>query len=138
MISGFEYHWPQIRIPCNTMSLSLLFRCWQVIFIHPFGIAVCVLNGLLTRKNDQIMRWCISKTHSGIATVLDSVAFCYVLLPRPPWYSILHLRYHTSSFAHPRITYLCSIISTYRTCTSAHLGIYRIYPRIPIYFSTLP
>ena len=44
-------------------------------------ITMCVLNRLRTGQYDQIMRWWSSKPHSGIATVLDSVAYGYVLLP---------------------------------------------------------
>ena len=45
-----------------------------------YMILVCVLTSLWTGKYDQIMRWWSSKPQSGIATVLDSVAYCYVLL----------------------------------------------------------
>ena len=44
-------------------------------------IDVCVLTGLRNGQYDQIMRWWSSKPHSGIATVLDSVDYCYLRLP---------------------------------------------------------
>ena len=45
MISGFNYHWPPIRIPCITMSLALFLRWGKVIVIYLFDISVwrCLL-----------------------------------------------------------------------------------------------
>ena len=52
--------------------------------LSQFQLTVCVfvLTGLRTGQYDQIMRWWSSNPQSGIATVLDSVDYCYVILPR--------------------------------------------------------
>ena len=68
---------------------------------------------------------------SVIATVLDSVAYCYVLLPCLPCYSNPQLSFHTRSFAHLGVTHLRPRISTYRTGSTSHPGISHICPIIP-------
>ena len=55
---------------------------------------VCVLTGIQTEQYDQIMRWWDSKPQSGISQVLDSAAYCYVILPHRPCYHIPHRIYH--------------------------------------------
>ena len=51
MISGFDYNWTPIRIPCSTMSLDLLVRCLQVIVIDPFDIDVGICSLIVLDKN---------------------------------------------------------------------------------------
>ena len=51
---------------------------------------ICVLTGLRTDQYDRIMRWWISKTQSGIDIVLESAAYCFLILPRRPCYSSPH------------------------------------------------
>ena len=63
-------------------------------------------TGIRTGKYYRIMRWWSSKPQSGIPTVLDSVAYCCVRLPRLPRYSIPCLSYHTRSFDHPGVSCL--------------------------------
>ena len=52
------------------------------------------------------------QTRSGIATVLDSAAYCYVRLPCLPWYSSPHRSYHMRSFAHPGVVCIQPSIPT--------------------------
>ena len=59
-----------------------------IIYSVSVCMCVCVLTGLQTEQYDQIMRWWGSKPQSGIAQVLDSAAYCYVILPHRPCYSI--------------------------------------------------
>ena len=55
----------------------------EAIRFHPQW-DVCVFTGLRAGQYDQIMRWWISTPQSEMATALDSVAYCYVLIPRLP------------------------------------------------------
>ena len=84
-----------------------------------------------------------------VTTVLDSVAYCYLLLPYLPFYSIPHLRSHTRSSAHPGIACLRTRISAYRTRSNANPGVsclrpsilttrYAYLPYPSPYFATLP
>ena len=100
---------------------------WLMVEPH---ITMCVLNRLRTGQYDQIMRWWSSKPHSGIATVLDSVAYGYVLLPWLPCYSIPHLSYPTRSFSHLGVACLKISISIYHTRSSVHPDVSLICPRI--------
>ena len=95
-----------------------------------------MLTGLQTGNYDQIMRWWSSKPQSGIATVLGSVTYCYVLLYCLPCYSSSHFKYHTRSFYHQGVACLRPRISTKRTISSSHPGIYHLRPRIPTSHST--
>ena len=90
-----------------------------------------MLTGIRTGKYYRIMRWWSSKPQSGIPTVLDSVAYCCVRLPRLPRYSIPCLSYHTRSFDHPGVSCLHPIISAYRTRSFAHPSVSRLHPSIP-------
>ena len=67
---------------------------------------VCVLTGLHTEQYEQIMRWWGSNPQSGIAKVLDSAAYCYVIIPCCPCYYSTRQRYHTSSSDHLDVPYL--------------------------------
>ena len=67
---------------------------------------------------------------SVVTTVLDSVAYCYLLLPYLPFYSIPHLRSHTRSSAHPGIACLRTRISAYRTRSNANPGVSCLRPSI--------
>ena len=110
--------------------------------MNPHTSCVCVLTGLCTGKYDWIMIWWSFKPQSGIATVLDYSAYCYVLLPRPPYYSSPCHSYHTKSLYHPGIIRLRPIISTYLTRSFSHPGISRIRLRTritdPLSASPLP
>ena len=79
-------------------------------------------------KNYEVVEF---QPRSFIATVLDSVAYCYVLLPFLPCYSNPQLSFNTRSFAHLGVANLRPIISTYRMGSTAHPGISRICPIIP-------
>ena len=87
---------------------------------------VCVLTGLWNKKYDRIMRWWGSKPQSGIDEVLDSAAYCYVLLPRLPCYSSTSCSYQTSSSTHLGFPCLQPSIYAYQTKSFTHLGISRI------------
>ena len=97
---------------------------------------VYVLTGLRTGKYDQVMRLWSPKPQSGIDSVLDYIAYCYVLLPRLPCYSIPRLNYHTRSFSHLGVSCLLPSISSYHTRPFSHLGISRLRPSIPTLLST--
>ena len=97
-----------------------------------------MLTGLQTEQYDRIMRWWISNPQSSIATILDSAAYCCVILPRRPFYSIPHRIYHTSSSAHPGITCLCPIISAYYMRSFSHPGVSLRRTSIPTYHSATP
>ena len=56
-------------------------------------VCVCVLTGLRTDKYDRLMRWWSYNPQSGIAQVLDYVAYCDVILPRRPCYTSPHCSY---------------------------------------------
>ena len=99
--------------------------------------SVCVLPGLWTEQYDRIMRWLVPSL-SRIATVLDSAAYCYVILPHRPCYSSPRRSYHTSSSAHPGVTRLRPSISTYRTRSFAHPGVSRLRPGTPTSHSATP
>ena len=99
---------------------------------------MCVLTSLRTGKFGRIMRWCSSKTQSGISTVLDSVVYCYVLLTILLFYSSPQLSYNTRSFFLLGVACLHPIISTYRTSSSIHLGVSRLRPSIPTSRSASP
>ena len=45
------------------------------------GVCVCVLTGIWNKQYDLIVRLWSSKPWSGVATVLDSDTYCYVILP---------------------------------------------------------
>ena len=90
---------------------------------------VYMLTGLWTGQYDLIMRWRSSKPQSGIATVLDSAAYCYVLIPHLPWYYSTCRSYHTRSFAHRGVTRLRTSISAYHTRSFAHPVVSRLHPR---------
>ena len=81
---------------------------------------VCVLTGPQTGNYEQIVRWWSLKPQSGIATVLDYTTYCYVLLPRIPFYSSTLHNYHTSPFVHLCVNRLCTCISVYRMRSFAH------------------
>ena len=87
---------------------------------------VCVLTGLWNKKYDRIMRWWGSKPQSGIDEVLESAAYCYVLLPRLPCYSSTSCSYQTSSSTHLGFPCLQPSIYAYQTKSFTHLGISRI------------
>ena len=59
------------------------------------GSVVCGLTGIRNGQYDRIMRSWSSKPQSVFAPVLDSAAYCYVLLPRLPCYSSHRHSYHT-------------------------------------------
>ena len=99
---------------------------------------VRVLTGLWTGQYDRIVRWWSSKPQSGIATVLDSSAYYYVLLPRLTCNFIPHHSYHTRSFTHLGVTSLLHRISSYCTGSFAHPGVSRLSPRIPTSLSVSP
>ena len=90
-----------------------------------------MLTCLRTGKYDQIMRWWSSKTHSGIAKVLYSAAYCCLILPFLSWYYIPHLRYHTRSFSHPVTSLTRPSIFAYRKRSSSHLGVSHLHISIP-------
>ena len=92
---------------------------------------LCVLTGLWDRQYDLNMRWWSSKPQLGIATALNSIAYCYIFLPCLHCYSSPHLIYQMKSFAHLGVTCLCPSISTYRKRSSSHPGICHICPSIP-------
>ena len=71
------------------------------------------------------------QSRSVIATVLDSVAYCYVLLPCLPCYYSLHRSFRKGSFTHLGLACLCPSISTYRTRSTAHPGVSCLRPSIP-------
>ena len=98
------------------ISKKVTCKSFKKVMIDILPVFVCVLTGLWTRKYDQIMRWWSSKPHSGIATVLEPVAYCYIRLPHLPCYSIPCLIYRMRSFIQPGVSCLCPIISAYRTC----------------------
>ena len=110
------------------------FRIKIIITIY----SVCVLTGLPTEQYDQIMRWWSSKPQSGIATVLDSDAYCYVILPYRSCYSIPRHSYHTSSSSHPGITRIHPRISAYRIMSFVHPGVSRLCPIILTSYSAIP
>ena len=89
-----------------------------------------MLTGLRTGQYDQIMRWWSSNPQSGIATVLDSVDYCYVLLPHLPYYSSPRLSYHMRSFDHLGFSCLRPSISAYRTRSFKHPCVSLIRSRI--------
>ena len=97
-----------------------------------------VLTGIWTNQYDQIMRWCSSKFQSGISQVLDYVAYCYVILPRRPYYSILGRSYHTSLSAHLGVPCLRTRFSAYCTRSFSHLGISCLRPNILTYHPATP
>ena len=66
-----------------------------------------------------------------ITTLLDSITYCYVLLPCLPCYSSYHLSLHMRSFSHPGVARLRPSISTYRTSSTVHPGVSRVLPIIP-------
>ena len=99
---------------------------------------MCVLTGLWNEQYDKIMRWWSSKPQSGIATVLDSAAYCYVIIPLHPCYYSPCCRYHTMSSTHPGVTCLCHSISAHRTRSFTHLGVSRICTSIPTLHSVTP
>ena len=65
-----------------------------------------------------------------ITTLLDSITYCYVLLPCLPCYSSYHLSLHMRSFSHPGVACLRPSISTYRTSSTVHPGVSRVLPII--------
>ena len=67
---------------------------------------------------------------SVIATVLDSLAYFYVLLPCILCYSSPRLSFHTRETAHPGVARLCTRISTYRTRSTSQPGVSCICPII--------
>ena len=81
---------------------------------------MCVLTGIRAWRDDQNMRWWSSNPHSGISTVLEYVAYCYIFIPFLPCYSSPHLSYHTRSFAHPGVAHLPPRILTSQSA-STHL-----------------
>ena len=101
-------------------------------------MCVCVLTGLRTEQYYQIMRWWSSNPQSRISTVLDSAAYCYVILPCHPCYSSPRRSYHTSSSSHTRVTRLRPRISAYHMRSFAHLGVSRLHPIILTYQSATP
>ena len=92
---------------------------------------MCVLTGIRTGQYDRIMRWWSSKPQSGIDTVLESAAYCYVIIPRLPWCSIPRSSYHTRSFSHPGVTRIRPSISAYCKRSLDHPGVSRLRPSIP-------
>ena len=101
-------------------------------------VCVCVLTGLQTKQYDQIMRWWGFKPQSGIAKVLDTAAYCYVLISFRPYNGISHRSYHTISFSHLGFPCLRPSISAYHTRSLSHLDFYRLYPRIMTSKPNLP
>ena len=76
------------------------------------------------------MRWWSHKPQSGISQVLDSAAYCYVIMPRRPCYYIPRNSYHMSSSAHLGVPCLHPIIFAYQMKSFAHLGISCLRPSI--------
>ena len=107
-----------------------IFDIYIYIYIVCVGVCVCMLANLRTGKYDRIMRWWGSKPRSGIATVLDSPTYCYIIIPRPTCYSSPQQRYHTSSFAHPGINHIRPRISSYCTRSFYHPGASYLRTRI--------
>ena len=99
---------------------------------------MCVLNGLQTRRYDQIVIWWSSNPQSGIDTVLDSGAYFYIRIPCLPCYSSPRLSYHTRSFARPDVSCIRPSISTYRTRSFAHPGVSCLHPSILSSLSASP
>ena len=96
------------------------------------NLHVCVLTGLHNEQYDQITRWRSSNTQSGIAAVLDSAAYCYVIIPRHTCYSSTRRRDHTISSSHPGVNRLRPSISAYRTRSFDYTGVSRLCNNIPI------
>ena len=92
---------------------------------------LCVLTGIRTNQYDQLMRWWSSNTQSGIAQVLDSDAYCDVILPLRPFYISPHCSYHTSSSAHLGVPCIHPSISDYHTRLFSHLDVSCLLTRIP-------
>ena len=99
-------------------------------------VYVCVLTGLRTDKYDRLMRWWSYNPQSGIAQVLDYVAYCDVILPRRPCYTSPHCSYQKISSAHLGVPYLRPNISAYHTRLFYHLGVSRLCPSIPTHHPT--
>ena len=58
---------------------------------------LCVLTGIWTNKYGRSMRWRGSNNQSGIDKVLDSVAYCYAIIPLLTRYYSPCRSYHKSS-----------------------------------------
>ena len=65
-----------------------------------------------------------------ISAVLDSVPYCYILLPCLPYHYIPHLSFYMSSSAHLDVSHIRPRISVYCTRSTAQLGVSCIHPII--------
>ena len=101
-------------------------------------MCVCVLTGIWNDQYKKIMRWWSSKPQSGISQVLDSAAYCDVIIPHHPCYSSPRRIYHTSSSTHLGFLCIRPIIFAYHMRLFAHLGVSCIYPSIPNYHPVTP
>ena len=71
------------RFGLNWPLLAALYSL-RVRIRYDVEVCACVLTCLRNGQYELIMRWWSSKPQSGIATVLDYSAYCYVILPRLP------------------------------------------------------
>ena len=99
---------------------------------------MCVLTGLRNRSvwpNYEVVEF---QAYVSDFSIHRLYRLLLITQPCPSYYSNIHHKYHTNSYAYLGISHLRSRISIYHTRSFSHLGVSSFFPSMPNSQPALP